>query len=47
MDWISLLLAVLLIATLAAYFMGVTPYPLGWMVLGLLLYLRLNHLRQK
>jgi hypothetical protein len=47
MDWISLLLALLLIGTLGAYFVGVMPYPIGWLVFSLLLYLRVSHLRQR
>jgi dihydroxy-acid dehydratase len=40
MDWILLLIGVLLIVTLAAFFAGIIPYPYGWMVLLVLLILR-------
>jgi dihydroxy-acid dehydratase len=41
-DWITLLLTVLLIATLLAFFTGVFPYPVGWIVLSALLLFRLT-----
>jgi dihydroxy-acid dehydratase len=41
-DWISALLIVLLIATLTAFFTGVFPYPVGWIVLTALLVFRLT-----
>jgi len=41
-DWISALLAILLIATLLAFFTGVFPYPYGWIVLSAVLVLRLG-----
>ena len=41
-DWITLLLSVLLIATLLAFFTGVFPYPVGWIVLSALLIFRLT-----
>lgn len=38
-DWISAVIALLLLATLVAYFTGVFPYPFGWIILvGLLIY---------
>jgi len=41
-DWITALLIVLLIATLIAFFTGVLPYPVGWIVLAALLVFRLT-----
>lgn len=40
-DWIAALLGVLLLATLAAFFTGVFPYPYGWIVIGIVLVSRL------
>ena len=38
-DWILVVLSTLLVATLAAYFTGVFPYPFGGLILlGLLAY---------
>lgn len=47
MDWISVVLGSLLIATLIAYFAGVFPYPFGWLILLALLMARLGILRIK
>lgn len=33
MDWLTVILLVLLIATLIAYFSGIFPYPFGWLIL--------------
>ena len=41
-DWLTVLLTVLLIATLLAYFSGVFPYPYGWIVLSVMLLFRLS-----
>lgn len=41
-DWITMLLSVLLVATLLAYFMGAFPYPYGWIVLSVMLVFRLT-----
>ena len=38
-DWIAALLAILLLATLIAFFTDVFPYPFGWIILvGVLVY---------
>ena len=41
-DWISVLLVVVLVATLIAFFTGVFPYPYGWIVITVLLVFRLT-----
>lgn len=41
MDWITIVLVSLLIATLLAYFSGVFPYPYGWIILSVILVMRL------
>jgi hypothetical protein len=41
-DWISIALVILLLATLGAFFSGVFPYPYGWIVLMVLLVMRLT-----
>ena len=41
-DWITTLLAVLLLATLVAFFTDVFPYPFGWIIIAVLLVLRLT-----
>lgn len=41
-DWITALLVLLLAATLFAFFVGVFPYPVGWIVLTALLVFRLT-----
>jgi dihydroxy-acid dehydratase len=46
-DWITALLVILLIATLLAFFAGVFPYPVGWIVLTALLVFRLTANRGK
>jgi dihydroxy-acid dehydratase len=45
-DWLSVVLIILLIATLIAFFTGVFPYPYGWIVLTVILVFRLTA-RQK
>lgn len=47
MDLPLLLIGASLIAALTAYFMGFIPYPIGWLVLSLLLILRVRYLRRK
>jgi len=47
MDWILLLLIILLVATLIAFFAGVFPYPFGFFVLLAFIGLRFVHLRRK
>ena len=41
-DWIAALLIIALIATLVAFFIGLIPYPYGWIVISLLLMFRLS-----
>ena len=41
-DWISVVLTLVLIASLIAFFAGVFPYPYGWIVLTILLVFRLS-----
>ena len=40
-DLILVLLGILLVATLLAFFAGVFPYPYGWIVISVLLVFRL------
>lgn len=42
LDWISVLLVFVLMATLIAFFTGVFPYPYGWIVFTILLVFRLS-----
>jgi hypothetical protein len=44
-DPYVILLAILLIATLAAFFLGVLPYPVGVLVLVVLLMFRIRSIR--
>ncbi|MFC1580203.1 hypothetical protein ACFL4N_04760 [Thermodesulfobacteriota bacterium] len=44
-DTYVILLAVLLISTLAAYFLEILPYPVGIMVLAVLLMIRVRSIR--
>lgn len=46
MDWIALLLATFLLATLIAFFSGVFPYPFGWIIFLVLLIARLVSTRK-
>ena len=41
-DWLTILLAVLLLATLLAFFTGVFPYPFGWLIIAGLLVWRIT-----
>jgi len=41
MDWITITLVLLLIASLIAYFSGVLPYPFGLLIILALLFGRL------
>ena len=47
MDWILIMLIVLFIATLAAFYAGMLPYPIGWLVLAALIVLRVNQIRRR
>jgi hypothetical protein len=47
MDLPLLVIGVLLLSTLAAFFGGATPYPFGWIVLSVLLVARLLQLAGK
>ena len=44
-DWIAVLLALMLITTLIAFFTGAFPYPYGWIVFTALLVFRLSAVR--
>jgi len=46
-DWISVLLILVLLATLIAFFAGVFPYPYGWIVITILLVFRLTANQKK
>ncbi len=46
-DWIAILLVVVLMASLIAFFTGVVPYPYGWFVLLALLVFRLTAYQPK
>ncbi len=45
MDLITVLLVTLLTITVAAYLLGLIPYPMGWLVLALLLLVRITQKR--
>jgi hypothetical protein len=45
MDWILVVLGVLFLATTSAFMLDFIPYPIGWIVLGLLFFLRLTQIR--
>ena len=47
MDKPLLIILLLLLATLGAFFAGLWPYPFGWIVLALLLVARLLHLKNR
>ncbi|TVP93173.1 MAG: hypothetical protein EA347_00815 [Thioalkalivibrio sp.] len=47
MDIPLLIIGALLIATLAAFFAGVLPYPIGWIILGGAFIARLLYLRSR
>ena len=44
-DIVLVLLALALLVTLGAFFLGLTPYPFGWMVLSIFLAARIFQLR--
>jgi len=46
-DSISVVLSILLLATLGAFFTGAFPYPYGWIVLMALLVMRLTAKQKK
>ena len=46
-DLVSVLLAIVLIATLLAFFAGIFPYPYGWIVITLFLVFRLASIRER
>ena len=43
-DQKLLIIVGLLVATVAAYLAGLTPYPIGWFVLSILLAMRIGQL---
>lgn len=45
MDIPLLVIGILLVASLAAFFSGVLPYPIGWIILGVAFIARLLYLR--
>jgi hypothetical protein len=47
MDRYLLLLSVLLLLTLGAFFAGFIRYPVGWLILSALLIMRINQLRKQ
>ncbi|WP_018140028.1 hypothetical protein [Thioalkalivibrio sp. ALJ7] len=47
MDMPLLILGALLVASLTAFFSGVLPYPIGWIILGVAFIGRLLYLTQK
>ncbi|PYG02813.1 dihydroxy-acid dehydratase [Thioalkalivibrio sp. ALE21] len=47
MDIPLLIIGLLLLATLAAFFAGVLPYPVGWIILGIAFIGRWLHLRTR
>ena len=47
MDIILAFLALALLVTLGAFFLGLTPYPFGWMVLSIILTARILQLRDR
>lgn len=47
MDWVLILIGVSLVATLLAYFLGIIPYPIGWIVLLLLFGIRAIQIKNK
>lgn len=46
-DALLALLVLLLLLTLGAFFSGLFPYPLGWLVLLALIAARVTHLRRR
>jgi dihydroxy-acid dehydratase len=47
MDWILVILGVLFLATLTAFFLGIIPYPIGWIVLAFLFSARLLQIKNR
>jgi len=47
MDLPLLIIGALLIATLTAFFAGVLPYPIGWIILGAAFIGRLLYLKSR
>ena len=47
MDIILLLLAIALLVTLGAFFMGWTPYPFGWILLSIFMTARIIYLANR
>lgn len=47
MDIPLVIIALLLAATGVAFFMGLLPYPIGWIVLGFLFIARVMHLKNR
>ncbi|WP_018175713.1 MULTISPECIES: hypothetical protein [Thioalkalivibrio] len=45
MDIPLLVIGALLVASLTAFFSGVLPYPIGWIILGIAFIARLLYLR--
>ena len=45
MDTVLVLLVIALLLTLGAFFLGLTPYPFGWMVLSIFVAARVLQLR--
>lgn len=47
MDWVLVLLVILLIVVLTAFLMGMLPYPIGLLVLLVLIGMRIVQSRNK
>jgi hypothetical protein len=47
MDKPLLIITLLLVATWVAFFMGLLPYPIGWIVLCFLFIARVMHLKNR
>lgn len=47
MDSVLLVIGVFLLTVLMAFFMGIIPYPFGWIVLSTLFLLRLRYLSRR
>jgi len=45
-DWPLVGLIVLFIAVLIAFFKGAVDYPIGWLLLLVLIYVRIQHIRK-
>ncbi len=46
-DWPLVVLVILFAGVVAAFVTGMLRYPLGWLVLIVLIYLRIAHLRRQ